>query len=77
VSGALATAAVEELRDRHVAKAEGIVEFAVGEQATVRGNPRYMEFELDTAIEGGSERGMFGFTRRVLQDRAPSLAANL
>jgi hypothetical protein len=64
-------------RDRHVGEPEGIVEFAVGKQATVRGNPRSMEFELDAAIESGSQRGLFGFTRRVPHDRAPSLVANL
>jgi hypothetical protein len=65
VAGVLATAAVEELRDRHVGEPEGIVEFAVGKQASVRGNPCSMEFDLDAAIESGSQRGLFGFTRPV------------
>jgi hypothetical protein len=47
-----ATAAVEELRDRDVGEPEGIVEFTVGEQTTVRTDPGAMEFELDPA---GSE----------------------
>ena len=62
VARVLATAAVEELRDRDVGKPEGIVEFAVGEQATVRGDPGTVEFELDPAIESGSQRGFFGYT---------------
>jgi hypothetical protein len=63
VARVLATAAVKELRDRDIGKAKGIVEFAVREQATVRCNPRAVEFELDAAIESGSQRGLFGFTR--------------
>jgi len=56
---------------------EGIVELTVGEQTTVRGNPGSMEFELDPAIESGSQRALFDFTRRVLHDPVPSLVANL
>jgi hypothetical protein len=40
----LAAAAVEELRDRHVGEPEGIVEFAVGEQAAIGGDPGALEF---------------------------------
>ena len=75
VARVLATAAVEELRDRHVGEPEGVVQLAVGEQTAVRGDPRAVEFELDPAVESGSQRGLFGFTRRVPHDRAPSLAA--
>src|SRR5918996_2342646 len=73
----LATAAVEELRDRDVGKPEGIIEFTVGEQATVRSDPDTVEFELDPTIENGPQRRLFGFTRRVPQDRVPSLAPTL
>jgi Transposase DDE domain group 1 len=64
-------------RGRNLGEAKGIVEFAVSEQTAVRGHPRPVEFELDPAIESGSQRGFFGFTRRVLHDRAPWLIANL
>jgi hypothetical protein len=65
VAGVLATAAVEELRDRHVGKPEGIVEFAVSEQTAIGGDPRPVELELDPAVENGPQRQLFGFTRRV------------
>ena len=41
----LAAAAVEELCDRHIGEPEGAVEFAVDEQAAVRGDPRAVELE--------------------------------
>jgi hypothetical protein len=73
VAGVLATAAVEELRDRDLGEPEGIVEFAVGEQAAVGGDPRPVEFEFDPAIERGSQRQLSGFTRRVPHNHAPSI----
>jgi len=72
VAGILAPAAVEEPRGRDLGEPEGIVEFAVSEQTAVGGDPRPVEFELDPAIESGSQRGVLGFTRRVLHDRIPS-----
>jgi hypothetical protein len=51
--------------DRDLRKPEGIVEFPVGEQTSVRGNARSVEFELDPAVEAGSQRSLSGFTRRV------------
>jgi hypothetical protein len=53
-----------------------VIQLTVGEQAAVGGDPGTVEFELDPAIESGSQREFFGFTRRVLHDRAPSLVAN-
>jgi hypothetical protein len=49
---------------------EGIVEFTVGEQAPVRGDPDAVEFELDPVVESGPQRQLFGFTRRVPHDHA-------
>ena len=77
MAGVLATAAVEELRGRDLGDPEGIVEFAVSEQTAIGGDPRPVELELDPVVESGSQRGFFGFTRRVLHDRAPSLVSNL
>ena len=73
VAGVLATAAVEELRGRHVGEPEGIIELAVGEQPAVRGDLGAVEFELDPAVEGGPQRQLFGFTRHVPQDRPAHL----
>jgi hypothetical protein len=71
----VATATVEELCDRDLGEPEGIVEFTVGEQAAVRGDPGAVEFELDPAVENGPQRELFGFTRRVPHVRDPSLAS--
>jgi hypothetical protein len=50
VARVLATAAVEELRDRRVGKPEGVIQLAVSEQTAVRGDLGAVEFELDPAI---------------------------
>jgi hypothetical protein len=69
-----ATAAVEQLCDRDVGEPEGIVEFTVGEQTTVGRDLGAVEFELDSAVEGGPQKRLLGFTRRVPHNRAPSLS---
>jgi hypothetical protein len=74
VARVLATAAVEELRDRRVGEPEGVIQLAVSEQTAVRGDLGAVEFELDPAIESGSQRRLFGFTRHVPHDRLPSFA---
>ena len=65
VARVLATAAVEELRDRHVGEPKGVVQLAVGEKAAIRGDPCAVELELDPAVEGDPEARLFRFTRRV------------
>jgi hypothetical protein len=65
VARVLATAAVEELRDRRVGEPEGVIQLAVSEQTAVRGELDAVEFELDPAIESGSQWRLFGFTRHV------------
>jgi hypothetical protein len=72
VARVLATAAVEELRDRHVGEPEGIIELAVREQTAVRGDLGAVEFKFDPAVENGPQRQLFGFTRHVPHDRVPS-----
>jgi hypothetical protein len=57
VARVLAGAPVEELGDRDVGQPEGIVEFAVRQQAAIRRDPGTMEFELDAAIEEGLRGG--------------------
>ena len=71
VARVLATAAVEELRDRHVGEPERIIELAVREQTAVRGDLGAVEFKLDPAVEHGPQRQLFGFTRHVPHDRVP------
>ena len=73
VARVLATAAVEELRDRDLGEPQDVVQLTVGEQPAVRGDPGAVEFELDPAIESGSQRGFFGFTLRVPHDHVPSV----
>jgi hypothetical protein len=53
VARVLATAAIEELRDRHVGEPEGVIQLAVSEKTAVRGDLGAVEFELDPAVENG------------------------
>jgi hypothetical protein len=46
-------------------QAEGVVQLAIGEQPTIRGDSSTMEFQLDPAVKGDPERRLFAFTRRV------------
>jgi hypothetical protein len=71
VAHVLATAAVEELRDRYFGEPEGVIQLAVSEQTAIRGDLGSVEFELDPAVENGPQRQLFGFTRHVPHDRAP------
>jgi hypothetical protein len=60
VARVLATAAVEELRDRRVGESEGVIQLAVSEHTAVRGDLGAVEFELDSAVEGGPQKGLPG-----------------
>jgi hypothetical protein len=73
VARVLAASTVQEFRDRDLGEPESIVELTVGEQPTVGGDPGTVEFELDPAVESGSQRQLSGFTRRVPHDHAPSV----
>jgi hypothetical protein len=48
-----------------IRKAETVVQFAIGEQATVRRDARTVEFELDPAVETEPQRSLAAFTLRV------------
>ena len=76
VARVLAASAVEEFHDRDLAEPQHGVQLTVGEQAAVRGDPGTVEFELDSAVESGSQRQRSDFTRRVLHDHAPSVIPN-
>lgn len=54
-----------ELRGRHDGEPENLIEFTVGPDRSVGGDPGPMEFELDPAVESGPQRGLFDFTRWV------------
>jgi hypothetical protein len=71
----LAAATIQEPGDRDIGEPEGIVELTVGEQAAVGADPGAMEFELDPAVEGGPQRRLSRFTRRVPHDHAPSIVS--
>ncbi len=51
---------------RHRAEAEGIVEFALGQQSSIGGDPRAVELKLHAAIEIEPESAVDRFTRWVL-----------
>jgi hypothetical protein len=51
----LATAAVEELRGRHVNELEGAIPLAISEQIAVRGDLAAEKFEPASAIENGPQ----------------------
>jgi hypothetical protein len=61
----LSAAALGEPCCGHRGQANGVVELAVGEQATIGGDPDAVELELEAAVEGDPERWLLGFTRRV------------
>ena len=52
----------------HCAETEGVVEFAIGQQSGIGGDPRAMELQLHAAVEIEPERTIDRFTRWVLQD---------
>ena len=51
---------------RHRAEAQGIVEFAIGQQSGIGGDPRAMELKLQAAVEIEPEWTIDRFTRWVL-----------
>ena len=63
-----AGACVGEHVARHRAETENIVEFAVGQQSGIGGDPGAMELELQPAVEIEPERAIDQFTRRVRHD---------
>jgi hypothetical protein len=50
---------------RHRGQPEGVVEFAVGQQSSVGGDPGPVELELHTVVEIEPEGAIGCFTRRV------------
>ena len=52
----------------HRAETEGVIEFAIGEQSGIGGDPGAMELELHAAVEIEPERTIGRFTRWVIQN---------
>jgi len=52
----------------HRAEAQCNVEFAIGQQPGIGGEPRTMELELQAAVKIETEGTITQFTRRVLDD---------
>ena len=63
-----AGACIGEHVARHRAETEGVVEFAIGQQSGIGGDPGAMELELQPAVEIEPERALDRFTRRVRHD---------
>jgi hypothetical protein len=63
-----AGACVGEHVPGHRAETEGVVEFTVGQQSGIGGDPGAMELELQPAVEIEPERAIDRFTRRVRHD---------
>ena len=52
----------------HCVETEGVVEFAIGQQSGIGGDPRTMELKLHVAVENEPERTIDQSTLWVLQD---------
>jgi len=63
-----AGAAIGERLARHRAETESVVEFAIGQQPGIGGDPAAIELKLHTAVEIEPERPINRFTRWVRHD---------
>ena len=61
----LAGARVNEIVANHVGQPERVIEFTIGEQSGVGGDPGAMKPELQAAVEIKPQRPVLRFTRRV------------
>ena len=73
----LAGAAVDQRPACEAAQPEDVVEFPIGEQAAIRGDPGTVGFELDPAVEIDPKSLLFCFTHRVRHGRTSSPASSL
>ena len=67
----LARPAVGQDIARHCGQPQGIVEFTIGEQSGVGGDPRAVELKLQSAVETGPKWAAIRFTLRVLHPNRP------
>ena len=68
MAAVLAGAGIGEHVTGHRAEAQGIVEFAIGQQPSIGGDPRTMELKLQAPVEIEPEGTITRFTRWVLHD---------
>ena len=61
----LSGARVNEIVASHVGQPERVIEFTIGEQSGVGGDPGAMKLELQAAVEIKPQRLVLGFTRRI------------
>jgi hypothetical protein len=74
VTGVLATAALRQHRTRQIGQPERIVQFPVGQQTGVGGDPAAVEFQLEAAVKIDPQRPIIRFTRCVYHPRPPDPA---
>ena len=77
VAAVPAGACVGEHVARHRAETESVVEFAVGQQSGIGGDPGAMELELQPAVEIEPQRAIDRFTRRVRHDGSIAVQINI
>jgi len=65
-----AAPAVAEHGHSQIGEAESVVQFAIGDQATVGRNARTMKLELDPAVETEPQRRLAAFTLRVRHSKS-------
>jgi len=65
VARVLAAPQVRQRRPGDLGQAENIVQLAVGQEASVRGDLPAVEFQFQAAVEIDPQMGLSGFTRRV------------
>ena len=77
VPSVLAAPALRQRRARQIGEAERVVQFPLGQQAGVGGDPAAVEFQLQSPVEINPQRPIIRFTRWVLHRHAASLKTTL
>ena len=72
VAAVLAAPGVGEHFPSKFGQAEGLIEFAEGEQPGVGGDFGAVELQLEATVESEPKVGLWRFTRRVFHPRAPA-----
>ena len=68
VAGVLATAALRQCGTSQIGQPECIIQFSVGQQSGVRGDPAAVEFQLQAAVEIDPQNAIIRFTRWVFHE---------
>jgi hypothetical protein len=59
----------------HAGQPKRVIQFAIDEEAGIRGDLAAVKFQLQAAVEIDPQRRRFRFTHRVRHDRAPNIAS--